>query len=95
MSYAGTVAFPWLLLAILVAGLVFGFIYFGMLWRTVDFYSSRYSWFWPTVLTFGRIAGAAMLFSCAAKSGAAPLLAACLGFLLARSAALYLVHRSG
>ena len=31
MSYAGTVAFPWLLLAILVAGLVFGFIYFGML----------------------------------------------------------------
>jgi hypothetical protein len=95
MSDAGTVANAWLLLPILAAGLAFGFIYFGMLRRTVEFYSSRYNWFWPTVLTFGRIAGAAMLFSCAAKSGAAPLIAACLGFLLARAAALYTVHRSG
>jgi F1-F0 ATPase (N-ATPase) AtpR subunit len=95
MSYPGTVANAWLLLAILVAGLAFGFIYFDMLRRTVNFYSSRHSWFWPTVLTFGRIAGAAILFSCAAKSGAVPLLAACLGFLLARAAALYTLHGSG
>lgn len=96
MSYATIISNPALLSAMLVAGFAFGLVYFAMLRRTTaGLYGSGHSWFEPAMLILGRIAGAAILLTFAAKLGAGPLLAAFLGFLLARSAALHTARRSG
>jgi hypothetical protein len=95
MSYATIISNPALLSAMLVAGFAFGLVYFAMLRRTAKLYGSGHSRFEPAMLILGRIAGAAILFTFVATLGAGPLLAAFLGFLLARSAALHTARRSG
>jgi N-ATPase, AtpR subunit len=95
MSYATIISNPALLSAMLVAGFAFGLVYFAMLRRTAALHGSGHSWFELTMLILGRVAGAAILFTFAATLGAGPLLTAFLGFLLARSAILHTVRRSG
>lgn len=69
------------------AGLGFGLAYFAALRRTADSYAAGLSWKVPAGLTLGRIAAAVGFFSVAGRFGAMPLLAAFLGFLIARSVA--------
>lgn len=78
-----------------IAGLVFGLGYFGTLRWTVTLYGAGRGWVGPAALTLGRIAGAALFLMLAASLGALPLLAAFLGFLLARTIAVRAVRRSG
>jgi hypothetical protein len=47
----------------------------------------------PAALTLGRFAAAAVVFAVAARDGALPLLAAFLGFLIARGVALHGARR--
>ena len=66
------------------AGLMFGLLYFATLKRSVALFVTG-GWFDPVALTLGRIGAVVGLLFLAAKLGAAPLLAAFIGFLLARS----------
>jgi F1F0 ATPase subunit 2 len=71
-----------------VAGTALGLAYFACLRRTVDLFASGAGWARPVLLTLLRIAGAAGALALAARFGAPALLAAFLGFLLARAIAL-------
>jgi hypothetical protein len=71
-----------------LAGFVFGLIYFAALERTVILFASGRGWLGPLGLTLGRAAAAVIFLGLAAKLGALSLLAAFVGFLLARVAAL-------
>jgi hypothetical protein len=95
MTYASVVSNAALLSVIAVAGFACGFAYFAILRRTAEFYGSGRTWFGPIGFTLGRIAGAAIFFASTAKLGTGPLLAAFFGFLLARTAAVHTVRRSG
>jgi hypothetical protein len=95
MINAGIISNPAILPAISVAGFAAGLVYFAMLRRTAELCGSACGWLGPAALTLGRVAGAAILLAFAAKLGAGPLLAAFLGFLLARTAMLHTVRRSG
>jgi N-ATPase, AtpR subunit len=75
-------------------GLLFGIINFAALRRNVELYTGGLSGFAAAALTFGRLGGAVVLFSLAAKLGALPLLSAFLGFLLARWLALRAARRT-
>ena len=71
----------------LAAGSAFGFAYFAALRRTVDLYATAGRWTIAAALTLSRIAAAAGFFAVAARFGATSLLAALLGFLIARGLA--------
>ena len=90
-----TNSMPALVAAMAVAGFLFGRGYFAMLRQTVRLFVSRRSLLGPAVLTLGRIAAAAIFLMLAARLGAAPLLAAAVGFLLSRSYALRAAPREG
>jgi len=77
-----------------LAGLAFGFGYFAALRRTVDLYAAGRGRLVPTVLTLGRLAAAILFLAVAARSGALPLLASFMGFLLVRTLALRVVRRA-
>jgi hypothetical protein len=77
-----------------LVGLLFGIIHFAALHRNVELYTRGRSGFAAAALTLGRLAGAVVLFSLAAKLGALPLLSAFLGFLLARWLALRAARRT-
>ncbi|MGO8915555.1 MAG: ATP synthase subunit I [Stellaceae bacterium] len=81
--------------AMAAAGLVFGIGYFAALRRTVHLYGFGRDPFGSVALTLGRIAAAVIFLVFAARLGALPLLAAFLGFLLARMLALRAVRRAG
>ena len=81
--------------AMAIAGFAFGRLYFAMLRRTVAFFAAGQGWLRPLVLTLGRIGGAVALFAIAARLGAAALMAAFLGFLMARAIALRIARRAG
>jgi N-ATPase, AtpR subunit len=81
--------------AIGLAGFVFGIAYFGAVQRTATLFAAGSGWLAPAALTIARIAAAATLLAYAAKLGAAPLLAAFAGFLLARAVALRAARRPG
>jgi hypothetical protein len=81
--------------AMVVAGLVFGLGYFAALRRTLNHYGSGSGRLGLAALTLGRIAGATIFFILAARLGALPLLAAFLGFLMARGLALRAFGRLG
>jgi hypothetical protein len=76
------------------AGFVFGLAYFAALRRTTHLFSSGGGYVVPVALTVGRFAGAVVLFGLAARLGALPLLAAFLGFLLARTVAVRASRRT-
>lgn len=84
-ALATTVGLP---LATAVTGLGFGLVYFAALRRTVALFAADGGWRGPVALTVGRIAAAVVLLAFVARLGAAPLVAAFVGFLLARAFAL-------
>ena len=71
------------------AGYAFGLLYFAALRRTVTPLTAGKGWAGPLALTAGRIAAAVGVLTFSAKLGAAALLMAFLGFLLARTVALH------
>ena len=85
---------PELLVAVALAGFMSGLLYFAVLRRTAMLFASRSGWLLPAALTAVRIGAAAGLLALAAKLGAAPLLAAFAGFLLARTVALRIGGRA-
>lgn len=77
------------------AGFAVGLAYFAALKWTVRLYGSPDGSFAAAALTIGRLVGVAILLVLAAKLGAVALLAAFLGFLVARSVALHRARRAG
>jgi len=84
-----------LVAAMAVAGLALGLAYFAALRRTAMLLGAGGSRLRPLLLTLARIVAAALAFFVAARLGAAPLLAAFLGFLTARELTLSWVRRNG
>ena len=74
--------------AMAAGGFVLGLGYFAVLRRTADLYGAGRSRLEPAMLTLGRIAAIVVFLVLAARLGALPLLAAFLGFLVARAAVL-------
>ena len=93
MTGAALSSTPGLAIAMALAGFAFGLLYFAAMQRTALFLATRRGWFAPVALTVGRIAAAAGFLVLAAKLGAAPLLAAFIGILLARAVALRIAGR--
>ncbi|MGO8952977.1 MAG: ATP synthase subunit I [Rhodomicrobium sp.] len=83
-----------LIVAMAFAGFAFGLLYFIALRWTVTLFAGRGGWLGPLALTLGRIGAAAVFLAAAARMGAATLLAAFLGFLLARTLALRAAGRA-
>ena len=86
---------PVLLVAIGLAGFVFGLAYFAAVQRTALLFAAGRGWLAPVALTVGRIGAAVLFLALAARLGAAPLLAGFAGFLLARAVALRAARRPG
>ena len=86
---------PVLLVAIGLAGFVFGLAYFAAVQRTALLFAAGRGWLAPVALTVGRIGAAVLFLALAARLGAAPLLAGFAGFLLARAVALRVARRPG
>ena len=76
------------------AGCAFGLFYFTALRRTILVLAERRGWAVPLTLTLGRVAAAIVFLIFAARLGAVSLLAAFLGFLLARVVAIRREGRS-
>lgn len=76
------------------AGFAFGLLYFAALKRSVAMFADARGVLAPLGLTLARFAAAVVLLGLAAQLGAAALLAAFVGFLLARNLALRLARRS-
>jgi hypothetical protein len=93
MIHATFASIAMLVLATASAGAAFGLVYFAALDRTVVLLAAGRGWLGPAALTFGRIAAATLFLALIARLGAAPLLAAFLGFLAARAVALCAARR--
>jgi hypothetical protein len=85
---------PDLAIGMACAGFGFGLLYFAALRRTVTLFAMGRGWFGPVAFTLSRIGAAVIFLVVAAKLGAAPLLAAFLGFLLARTVMLRAARRT-
>jgi hypothetical protein len=77
-----------LVAGMIISGFAFGLLYFATLKRAAALLASGGGWMGPFGLTLGRIGAAVIFLLFAARLGAAALLAAFLGFLLARMLAL-------
>jgi len=95
MTHNPLIIDPGLTILMAVAGLAFGWVYFASLRRSVSMFVGGKGWLGPVFLTFGRIGAAVGFLFVAAKLGAAPLLAAFIGFLMARALALRAERRAG
>jgi hypothetical protein len=96
MTGAPSPSMPELAIAMGIAGFIFGLSYFAAVQRTAALLAARKkNWLGPLALTLGRMAAAAIFLTLAAKLGAASLLSAFLGFLLARAVALRNAARTG
>ena len=80
-------------LAMAVAGIAFGLVYFAALRRTSVLLATGSGWMAPLTFTASRIGGVIVFFALAAKLGAAPLVVAFAGFLAARAIAIRYVQR--
>jgi hypothetical protein len=78
-----------------VAGTIFGLVYFATMKRTVALLARGDGWLKPGSLTLCRIGALIISLALAANLGAAPMLALFLGFLLARHIALRAARRTG
>ena len=78
-----------------LAGIAFGLAYFTALRSSVDLYCAGGSRLGLTALMVGRIGAAALLLGLPVALGALPLLAAFVGFLIARVMALRMARRDG
>ena len=88
MTRETLIAFSSLSITMALIGLSFGLVYFAAMRRTVTFFTAGRGWLVPVALTLGRIGVAIILLGLAAKLGAVSLIAAFIGFLFARAAAL-------
>jgi len=95
MTHNAFIIDPSLTILMAVAGVVLGLVYFASLKRSVTMFVGGKGWLGPVVLTLGRIGAAVALLYLAAKLGAASLLAAFIGFLMARALALRAERRTG
>jgi len=77
-----------------LAGLLLGLIYFAALRHTVRAFMTRRGWFVPISLTVARVVGTGVTLAAAAHFGAMQLLAAFLGFLIARGISIGAQRRS-
>ncbi len=77
-----------LTLATALMGFVIGLVYFAALHKSVVLFATESTRLGASALTIGRIVALAVILSFTARLGATPLLAAFLGFLLARAIAL-------
>ncbi len=80
--------------AMAIAGVAFGLTYFATLRRSVAALAGGGGWVRPLALTLARLGAAVVFLALAAKLGAAALIAAFLGFLLARTIALRAARRA-
>jgi N-ATPase, AtpR subunit len=94
MSHETLLWMPALALTMAVGGFVFGLVYFAALRRTATSFTAGRRLV-ALALTLGRIGAAVLFLGLAAKLGAASLLAAFLGFLLARMVALRAARSAG
>jgi hypothetical protein len=85
---------PELAAVMAISGLVLGLLYFAALKRSVGLLVGGRCRLWPLALTLGRIGAAGAVLFVAARFGAAPLLAAFIGFLAARAVALRAERRA-
>ena len=85
---------PELMALVAISGLVLGLLYFAALKRSVGLLVGGKGWLGPLALTLGRIGAAVAVLFVAARFGAAPLLAAFIGFLTARAVALRAERRA-
>ena len=76
-------------------GLNFGLVYFQALLRTADLLAGGRGWLVPAGLTLARVVGAILVLAFMARLGGTALLAAFLGFLLARMIALHSAGSAG
>jgi hypothetical protein len=88
MTAAALSSLPVILVAMAVAGLGVGSLYFLALRRSIVLLAARREWLGPAALTLGRLAAMILFLAFAAKLGATSLLAAFCGFLAARAIAL-------
>ena len=95
MTHSTPIAQSELVAAMALAGFVFGLLYFSALRRSVALFVGDDGRFVPLTLTLGRIAAAVAFLSVSARLGAASLLAAFVGFLIARAAALRAKRKAG
>jgi F1F0 ATPase subunit 2 len=95
MSSAFLVSSPALTMAAALAGLAGGLLYFAALRRTVTLLASGESWIGALTWSLGRFGAAVIMLLLLARLGAAPLLAALLGFLAARAIAIRAARRAG
>lgn len=77
-----------------VAGILLGFIYFACLRRTVALFAGGGGWAGPAALTLARFGVAVVVLGFIARLGAVAILAAFLGFLIARTIALRQAQRA-
>ena len=85
MTHNPLIIAPALTVLMAITGLAFGLVYFATLKRSVTLFATGRGWLGPLMITAGRIGPAVAFIFVAAKLGAAPLLAAFVGFLQARS----------
>ena len=83
------------LVAMACSGFVFGLVYFAALERSIVLFLSKRGWLGPLAFTLGRMTAAVFFLGLTAKLGALFLLAAFLGFLLARTVSLRTARRTG
>jgi len=72
------------LIAAVIAGFGFGLAYFTMIRRTATLLAAKSGWWEPLMLLLTRMVAAVVFLAVMAKLGASILIAAFLGFLLAR-----------
>jgi hypothetical protein len=83
-----------LVAGMIISGFAFSLLYFATVKWTAALFASGGGWMAPLGLTLGRIGAAVIFLSLAARLGAAALLAASLGFLLARTLAVRAERRA-
>ena len=95
MNYDVLGSIPVLAFGAAVLGLNLGLVYFRALLRTAELLAGDRGWLVPAGLTLARVVGAILVLAFMARLGAIALLAAFLGFLLARMIALHSAGSAG
>ena len=95
MNYDVLGSIPVLASGAALVGLNFGLVYFQALLRTAELLAGDRGWLVPAGLTLARVVGAILVLAFMVQLGAIALLAAFLGFLLARMIALHSAGSAG
>ena len=95
MNYDALGSIDFLAFGAAFLGVNFGLVYFQALLRTAELFAGDRGWLVPAGLTLARVVGAILFLAFVVQLGAIALLAAFLGFLLARMIALHSAGRAG